>query len=82
MSEALESLLLACLSKRPEGRPTTAGELGKRLSDLPARHELGPDALSEWWQRTRRLEASPTPDREPSVASASTVLNIELDARA
>jgi serine/threonine-protein kinase len=49
VSRELDRVVLACLAKRPEDRPQTAGELDRMLSEI----EVAPwseEAATRWWR--------------------------------
>ena len=48
--EDLESLLLDCLAKPPESRPSTAGELCRRLQACNSFGQWTPEKASAWWR--------------------------------
>ncbi len=65
LPEDLESLLLDCLAKQPENRPTTAGELCRRLQACTSFGQWTPDNASAWWREhgaaaTARLRQAPS----------------------
>jgi serine/threonine-protein kinase len=47
----LDELILACLEKAPEDRPSSARELGLRLEALPGAFDWTQDRAREWWAR-------------------------------
>ena len=47
----LEALIMACLAKRPEERPATAGELSRRLAACRVRQPWTAERAREWWDR-------------------------------
>jgi serine/threonine-protein kinase len=47
---ALDQLVLECLAKDPEGRPSSARELMRRLSEVPCADEWGEERCREWWR--------------------------------
>jgi serine/threonine protein kinase len=50
VSPDLEALILRCLSKRPEDRPQSAGELIDQLEALAAARTWGRQDARQWWQ--------------------------------
>jgi tRNA A-37 threonylcarbamoyl transferase component Bud32 len=50
---ALDALVLACLEKRPEDRPTTVRELAARLRDCPGVAPWAEVDAERWWRRHR-----------------------------
>lgn len=61
ISPALDQLLLACLAKRPEDRPATAGELAKRLEAVTNGEVWTQDRALHWWDRHRPESARQAP---------------------
>lgn len=51
----LERLVLACLAKKPEDRPATAGDIGRLLAAIPVEPWTESDAR-EWWRVNRPME--------------------------
>jgi serine/threonine-protein kinase len=59
---ALDEVILACLAKRPEDRPQSAGELSRRLAAaIPAGEAWSEERAERWWQRHRPEAARPAP---------------------
>jgi eukaryotic-like serine/threonine-protein kinase len=52
---ALEKLVLACLAKKPEDRPQTAGELDQQLAKIEITRWSAVQA-ADWWSETRSAE--------------------------
>jgi serine/threonine-protein kinase len=50
---ALESLILACLGKKPDDRPQRASELARRLADVPLAERWTEDRAAQWWRVNR-----------------------------
>jgi len=46
----LDALVLACLAKRPEDRPTDAGELARCLAAVPFLQPWTPARARHWWE--------------------------------
>jgi hypothetical protein len=46
----LERLILLCLEKRPENRPQTALELGRRFAACSLETRWSEDLAAEWWK--------------------------------
>ena len=65
----LETLILRCLAKEPECRPSSAASLGRALSAirLPDEHQLSSQALREWWEHVSATNAPPLSSAEPHV---------------
>jgi serine/threonine-protein kinase len=67
---ALDAIVLACLSKDPEARPQSAGELAQRLAAVPLEHAWTAERAESWWRthlpdivtRARSAATRPTPD--------------------
>jgi len=51
VSAALDSVILACLAKRPADRPFTVSELAKRLRACPVREPWTEARAQDWWDR-------------------------------
>jgi serine/threonine-protein kinase len=47
--ESLDAVVLACLAKSPADRPTTAGEVAQRLSQVKMPRPWTPDRAQAWW---------------------------------
>ena len=58
---ALDELVLACLAKRPEDRPATAGELARRLTAAVSGEPWTPERALRWWERHHPESARPAP---------------------
>ena len=58
---ALERVVLACLAKKPDGRPATAGELGRALRAIPIEPWTQEDA-KRWWNEKRSPAPRPVVD--------------------
>ena len=54
--EELERLVLACLAKEPEARPSSAAELSSRLGAISCQ-PWGEDQAKRWWQAHRPARA-------------------------
>lgn len=54
VSPELESLLMACLSKNPAGRPESARALCEQLSQIPTADAWTPEEAERWWSRIQR----------------------------
>jgi serine/threonine-protein kinase len=75
LPEDLESLLLECLAKEPGKRPTSAGDLCRRLAACSSFGQWTPEKASAWWRehgaaamaRVRQVQSAPlTLSRRPS----------------
>jgi serine/threonine-protein kinase len=47
----LETVIMACLAKRPDERPATAAELSRRLAACAVRQPWTDERALEWWDR-------------------------------
>jgi serine/threonine-protein kinase len=76
----LESILLDCLAKSPDARPTSASVLVERLA--AARAAIGLDAASirAWWDRCKALAHEGTPKALEGVSPTpqTTFLHVDL----
>jgi serine/threonine protein kinase len=68
----LDQLVVRCLAKEPECRPSSAASLGRALGaiELPREHRLSAQDLSAWWQRVEAKEAHPGSQNAGSPAPA------------
>jgi serine/threonine-protein kinase len=48
--DALDRLILSCLSKEPGARPQTARELSERLAEIDVGGEWTQERAREWWK--------------------------------
>jgi serine/threonine protein kinase len=81
LSEALERVVLACLAKKPEDRPKSAGDLAERLvaCDLPLWSRA--DACAWWKEADEARRGKPKKSKgSPHVVGAT--VTIALDDRA
>jgi serine/threonine-protein kinase len=46
----LDQVVLACLAKKPEDRPRDAGDLSRRLADVPLKEEWTEERAAQWWK--------------------------------
>jgi serine/threonine-protein kinase len=58
---ALDSLVLACLAKRPGDRPADATELSRRLKQAVSGDGWTAERALQWWSRHRPEDARPIP---------------------
>jgi serine/threonine-protein kinase len=56
-----DEVVLACLAKRPDDRPVSAGEVGRRLQASLGGERWTTERAERWWQRHRPEDARPTP---------------------
>jgi serine/threonine-protein kinase len=56
----LEQLILQCLAKAPDDRPSSARMLGARLAALHCDADWSDDDAERWWLQFRRRAAPPT----------------------
>jgi len=59
---ALDEVVLACLAKRPEDRPATAGELAVRLAGAVNGQSWTEERACVWWERHHPERARPAPE--------------------
>jgi len=67
----LEALVLSCLAKDPEDRPTSAEWLAARLAECPTVGAWTPARAREWWEQNFTAATS-APLREPATATSAT----------
>jgi eukaryotic-like serine/threonine-protein kinase len=77
---ALERVVLACLAKKPDGRPATAGELRRALRSIPIEPWTQDDAKG-WWDEKRSPAPRPVVDVTNNTLTNST-LDVSTGARA
>jgi len=53
LSPELDALILMCLEKEPERRPSGARELGRRLASLVVAEPWREEQAEEWWAARR-----------------------------
>jgi len=58
--EELDRVILMCLEKDPDKRPSTADDLSRLLGDCPVRNPWGEEQAREWWETHRPSGPSPT----------------------
>jgi serine/threonine-protein kinase len=58
-----EAVVMACLAKRPEDRPATAAELGRRLAVAVPAPGWGEESAQRWWNRHHPESARAAPTR-------------------
>jgi serine/threonine-protein kinase len=68
--DALETLILRCLSKDPARRPQSAEVLAKRLAKIELDEPWTEERAERWWQR-HRPEGTPCP--QPAAEDATSV---------
>ena len=69
VAHELERVILQCLAKSPNDRPTSASDLADTLATLQVSHPWGEKEAREWWRRHRaspRAEAQ-TATRDPQL---------------
>lgn len=60
----LEEIVLACLAKKPEGRPQGARELAARLEHCAVAHDWTSERAEKWW-RTNVPKSETTRSKDP-----------------
>jgi serine/threonine-protein kinase len=58
---AFDDLVLACLAKRPEDRPASAGEVARRLAAAVPGERWTPERALHWWERHHPESVGPAP---------------------
>jgi len=76
VSADLETLLLACLSKRPEERPASANDLREQLSACGAAGRWTNDRAAQWWADNRHKLRSGGAGAIESLASVAPHLKV------
>jgi hypothetical protein len=66
--EALEGIVLACLSKDPARRPQTAEALASWLDDVPMEQAWTPERARAWWAANRTEAGGAQASGEPDLA--------------
>jgi serine/threonine-protein kinase len=59
--ERLEEIVLACLEKTPQKRPSSAVELWRQLGDVPLETPWTPERAEAWWRSSLPDLSSPGP---------------------
>jgi serine/threonine-protein kinase len=59
---AIDQLVLACLAKRPEDRPASAGEVARQLTAGLGCEPWTPERAQHWWGRHHPESVRPAPD--------------------
>ncbi len=62
---ALDALILECLAKEPEGRPSNAVDLGRRLRELSRPSEWNDEMAETWWAENMGKKEAGTKDALP-----------------
>jgi serine/threonine protein kinase len=57
---ALDSLLLDCLQKKPDDRPSSADVVRRRLEEVPLKERWDRDRAAAWWKERARAPRVPT----------------------
>jgi eukaryotic-like serine/threonine-protein kinase len=70
--ERLEQIVLACLEKTPEKRPSSAIDLWQQLGDVPLTDAWTPQRAQRWW-----LEQLPDLSTAPAPGDGSGELNVQ-----
>jgi serine/threonine-protein kinase len=58
--EELEEIVLSCLAKEPEARPSSAGQLADRLAACKTENPWTPRRAREWWGENRPAASPPS----------------------
>jgi eukaryotic-like serine/threonine-protein kinase len=58
---ALDELVLACLAKRPDDRPASAAEVGRRLAATVSGEPWTQELALRWWERHHPESVRPAP---------------------
>ncbi len=62
---SLEGLVLSCLAKEPEARPSSAEWLADQLAECPTAQPWTPQRAREWWEQSVSGVAAPGPAGAP-----------------
>jgi eukaryotic-like serine/threonine-protein kinase len=60
----LDAVILTCLAKHPDDRPTTAGELSRRLAAAVKEESWSEERAHRWWERHHPEAGKPEPTSE------------------
>ncbi|MBS2014101.1 MAG: serine/threonine protein kinase [Deltaproteobacteria bacterium] len=77
----LDAVVLACLAKKPEDRPTSAADLAARLSALGL-EDWSREEAHAWWERTAPMRKAAPRARPLSPEERAHTVAIDLDRRA
>ncbi len=75
LPDALESLILSCLAKKPAERPESAAKLGKALAELSGIEPFSAEQARDWWLREF------DPDAQRRSIEAGRTIQVALDER-
>ena len=72
LPEGLEQIVLACLEKAPERRPSSAVELWRQLGELTLATPWTPERAESWWREhlPELIQSSPAGDSSSDVKIA------------
>jgi serine/threonine-protein kinase len=56
---ALDALVLACLAKKPEDRPSSAAALARSLATIDAGMAWDEEQAMRWWQVNQPASSAP-----------------------
>ena len=76
ISSKMEQLLLHCLEKNPDSRPSSAGELKARLLATPAAADWTATARLAWWDD---YERQPVVGHEESAGQSMPMATVRID---
>ena len=62
--EGLERAVLSCLAKNPAGRPRSALDLWRQLSDVNLTEPWTSERAEQWWREHVPSVAAPAPPRD------------------
>ncbi len=77
LPEELNQLILRCLSKNPEDRPSSAKELADLLRDIPIESAWGNSQAQQWWELNIAESESSTDSSDTSVEIGSKTKGLE-----
>jgi serine/threonine protein kinase len=78
---ALEAVILACLAKRPEGRPASAQRLREMLEAVELASWTSDEARSWWTNEAPRIMAAAKAERTDSISGPRATIAIDFARR-
>lgn len=81
ISPEMEQLLLACLAKNPDARPSSANDLRARLLACAAAADWPVQARIEWWDAYERQPLATPPESPADASTPMVTVRIDLASR-